>query len=108
LRMKRNKIERRAGLARGMVLSAEAVLEEFAREAAAAAGRIGPADAGRRQRPANGGDGIIVQLMKFLGRAAPVTDVRLVPNLPVPRFDLLAAVTLDAMPHPLLDQLAPL
>ena len=67
----------------------------------------GPADFRRRQRAAHGVDGVVVQLVKLLRRAAPVADVRLVPDLPIPRLDFLAAVSLDAMLHPLVDQLAP-
>ena len=74
---------------------------------AAAAGRVGAADPGRRQRAAHAVDGVVVELVELLRRAAPVADVRLVPDLPVPRLHLGAAVLLDAVSRPLVDQLAP-
>ena len=52
--------------------------------------------------------GVVVQLVELLGRAAPVADVRLVPHLPVPLLHFGAAVPLDAVLRPLVDELAPL
>src|SRR3712207_9281513 len=42
-------------------------------------------------------DGAVVEVAVLLHRAAPVGDVRLVPELPVPRRHLLGAVALNAM-----------
>src|SRR5262245_25355665 len=49
-----------------------------------------------------------MQLAKLLRRAAPITDVGFVPNLPVPLLDFDAPITLDTMFRPLINQLAPL
>src|SRR5437870_9713153 len=49
-----------------------------------------------------------MQLAKFLRRAAPVTDVRFVPNLPIPFLDFGASITFDAVLGPLINQLTPL
>src|SRR5262249_24430502 len=106
--MKGDKIERRAGLARCVVFFPQAMLQKVAREASAAACRVGAADTRRGQRAADGCDGVVVQLMKFLRRPTPIANVWLVPDFPVPRLDLFAAVSLQTMPHPLTDQLAPL
>ena len=51
------------------------------------AGDFGSADPRRRQRALQAVSGVVVQLLKLLGRAAPVADVRLVPDLPVPALD---------------------
>src|SRR5262249_32337300 len=41
-------------------------------------------------------------------RALPISNVRLIPQLPIPGADLFFAVTLDRMEYPLPDQLRPL
>src|SRR5262245_48354458 len=106
--MERDKVEGRARLACCVVLTPQAMLQKVAGESPAATGRVRTADARRGQRAADSGDGKIVKLVKLLGCAPPVADVRLVPNLPVPGFDLFAAVTIEAMPHPLINEFAPL
>src|SRR5207248_6383476 len=53
-------------------------------------------------------DRVIVQLSKLRRCAAPVADVGLIPDFPVPGLDFSAAILLDAMFGPLEDQLCPL
>ena len=84
------------------------MLDEAAGETAAVTGRVGPANLRRGQRTANARDRVIVQLQKLFWSSAPIANVRFVPNLPVPRFDFLSAVAVDAMLGPLVGQLAPL
>jgi hypothetical protein len=60
----------------------DTMLDEIA-QIATAARAIRTADPGRWQGAANGVDSVIVQLPKFLRRSAPVTNIRLVPDLPV-------------------------
>src|SRR5436309_794569 len=48
-----------------------------------------------------------MELVKILGRAAPVTDVRLVPYFPIPRLDFGTPIPFHAMFGPLVDQLGP-
>ena len=91
-----------------VIRAAQAVLEEVAHERAAAAGDVRSADARRRQRAAHGVDRVVVQLVEFLRRAAPVADVRLVPHLPVPRLDFARPYRSTQCFDPLVDELAPL
>src|SRR5262249_30708186 len=79
-------VDRRAGLAGGVVGAAQRMVEEIAGELAAVAGRFRPADARGRQRAANAVDGVVIELAEFLWRAAPVADVRLVPHFEIPRL----------------------
>src|SRR2546423_627884 len=83
------------------------MFEELTSKFAAAAGRIGASDACCRQCPPYAVNGKVVQLEKFLGTAAPIPDVRLVPYFPVPRFHLGAAIFVNAVVRPLKDQLFP-
>src|SRR4051812_42063528 len=80
------------------------VLEELA---AGPARRLGPADLRVRDRAAHAVHGVIVQLVKLLGRPLPVADIRLVPGLPPPPLDLFVAVALRTMLRPLETELAP-
>src|SRR5437588_11306276 len=83
------------------------MFEELTSEFAAAACRISAAHSGSRQRAFNAVNGEVVQFEKFLGTAAPIPDVRLVPYFPVPRFHLGAPIVANAMIRPLKDQLFP-
>ena len=65
-----DEVERRARLAGGVVRPAQAVLEEVAQELAAAARGVRPAHPGRGQGAAHGVDGVVVELVELLGRAA--------------------------------------
>src|SRR5690606_14514760 len=107
LRVERDEVEGRARLARRVIRSAKAMLDEIARETAAASRGVGAADAGLRNRAANGRHGVVVELQELLARALPVADVRLVPGLPPPGLDLLLAVALRAVLRPLVDEIAP-
>src|SRR5438105_12780977 len=82
--------------------------EKIAGELSAASRCVGSADPDRGQCAAHGINGVVMQFKKFFRRAAPVTDVRLVPNLPIPRLHLCASIFFDAMFRPLADQLGPL
>ena len=66
LGVKRDEVDRRADLARREVRAAELVLVEVARELAAAAGGVGPADLRGRQGAAHAVDGVVVQLAELL------------------------------------------
>ena len=82
----------------------EKIAQEFS---ARAARRFRAADARGRQRAAHAVHGVVVEFEIIRARAVPVADVRLVPDLPIPLFDLGRAVSFDAMFRPLIDQLAP-
>src|SRR5262245_18873992 len=103
-----HEINRRTDSAGGVICSAETMLHESLHELAATAGDIWTADTGRWQCPANSIDSIIVKLVELRRRAAPITDVRFVPDLPKPGFYLSAIVSLNAMLRPLKHQLRPL
>src|SRR5438132_10285592 len=83
------------------------MFEELTSEFAAAARCISAAHSGSRQRAFSAVNGEVVQLEKFLGTAAPIPDVRLVPYFPVPRFHLGAPIFVNAVVRPLKDQLSP-
>src|SRR6185436_18760422 len=106
--VERDEVNGSADLSGGVVRSTEAVLDKIAGEAAAVAGGVRAADARRGQCAAHGDDGVIVQLEEFLGRSAPVTDIGLVPNLPVPRLDFGAPVFFEAVLRPLKNEFGPL
>ncbi len=93
---------------RGVVGAAQAVLEEVAQERILSARRVRPAHPGRGQGAAHGVHGVVVELVELFGSAFPVADVGLVPDLPVPLLDLGAAVLLDGVLDPLVDELGPL
>src|SRR5437762_13568725 len=84
------------------------MFKELPREPATAAGCVRAAHLCLRQGAPHGVDGIIVQLAKFFRRSAPITDVRLVPDLPIPRFHFSASVFLEAVFRPLEDEFGPL
>src|SRR5947208_978158 len=84
------------------------MLDEFAGEWTAAASGVGPTHSGCRQRAAHGIDSEVVQLEKFLGRSAPIPDVRLIPDLPIPGFDFALPVFLHTMLSPLKNEFRPL
>ena len=110
--MEREEIERGADLARGVVGSAQAVLDKVAEEPgrlrSSRPGDLRAAHARGRQRPLDGVCGVVVEPVVVLGRLPPVHDVRLVPDFPIPSLDLGAAVAAGTVGHPLVDQLAPL
>ena len=103
-----DEVDRGALGAGGVVGAAQAVLEEVAQERVVPARRVRPAYPGRGQGAAHGVHGVVVKLVELLGRPLPVADVGLVPDLPVPALHLGAAVLLDAVLDPLVDQLGPL
>src|SRR2546428_2780207 len=84
------------------------MFDEFPCEPATAAGGVRTADLRRGQGAPHGVDSVVVQLAKFFGRPAPVADVRLVPDLPIPGLNLSAAVFIDAVFCPLEDEFRPL
>src|SRR6185295_11903974 len=101
----------RPDLARGVVRAAQAVLDEAAEDLLGACairpGHVRAADARRRQRALQAVSREVVQLLKLLRRAAPVADVRLVPDFPVPTGDLGPAVLRHRVLRPLVDEVAP-
>src|SRR5687768_17668174 len=92
LGMEGDEVERRADSVRGVVLAAEAVLEEGPRPVAAAAGGVGTADAGGGEGTAHPGDGVVMKFEELFAGSLPVGDVRFVPGLPVPGAHFVAAV----------------
>src|SRR5213593_2468470 len=64
-------------------------------------------DLRRRQRALQATGGVVVEFEVLFRRALPVADVRLVPHFPIPARYLLAAVLLDLVPSPSVDQLRP-
>src|SRR5262249_27086758 len=86
--MEADVVERRAGLAGRVVRAGRAVLEEPAQELGrlrtAWAGRVRAADAGAGQRALDRIGRVIVKAVVLLRSPAPVLDVRLVPDFPVP------------------------
>ena len=99
----------RAGPAGGVVFTRYDVLQETFHELAAVPGDIGTADAGGGESAAHGVDGVVVEFVEFLGGTVPVRgSVRFVPDLPIPRLDLGAAVAGDAVRDPLVNELGPL
>src|SRR4051812_37218322 len=107
LGMEGNEIERRAALGAREISAAQAMLQELAREGATAAGGIPAAPPFRRQRAFHAVDGVVVQFEEFVRFAAPIADVGLVPDLPIPGFHLGAAMFFDAMLRPLENQFFP-
>ena len=103
-----HEIQRRADVSSDAVGATQAVFEEFPHELAAAACDVWSAHPRRRQRAAHARHSIIVQLAELLRRAAPIADVRLVPGFPIPGLDLGAAISLDAVFCPLVNQFLPL
>src|SRR2546425_831915 len=75
----------------------QAVFEKVAHELPATAGSVRATNFGSRQGAAHGGNCVVVKLAKFFRRAAPVTDVRFVPNFPVPVLDFRAAIPFEAV-----------
>src|ERR1019366_1268911 len=51
--------------------------------------------------------GEVIKLVTFLGSSLPVTDVRLVPHLPIPALYFTRAISFRAMTRPLINQLRP-
>src|SRR6185436_4158296 len=88
-----DEIERGAGTARGVVLPANAMLEKGSQELPGflvpGTGGMRSADARRWQRALHRVDGVVIELVVLLGRAFPITDVRLVPDFPKPGLDLI-------------------
>src|SRR6185369_83846 len=84
------------------------MLQKIPGKSSATPGRISSPDPRRGQRPSHPVDGEIMELLEFLRRAAPITDVRFVPHFPIPRFHLGLAVFIDRVFGPLKGQLAPL
>ena len=105
--VERNEIDRRANVARGVILPSQAMFQKFAFKPAAA-GRVGTSHSSRWQRSFHRVDRVVMQLVKFGRRATPVADIRLVPRLPVPGFHLCAAILLDAVLRPLINKFPPL
>ena len=68
----------------------------------------GPPTRAVGKRPPDAVDRVVVQLVVLLGRALPVADVGLVPDLPPPALDLGATVPLHGVLHPLLAEATPL
>ena len=112
LGVKRHEIERRAGLAGRVVRAAQTMLDEARQDALGAlavrTGDMRAADARGRQRALQAVGRVVVQLLELFGRAAPVTDVRLVPDLPIPALDFVASRTVRPSASPTDDQLAPI
>ncbi len=52
--------------------------------------------------------GVVVEFLIFFRRAFPVADIGLVPDLPQPGLHFLPAIPLHTVPHPLVNQFAPL
>src|SRR5262249_7751498 len=94
-------------LAGCVVRAMHAVFEKRAEPRIAAAGLIRTADLGRRQCATDTGDGIVVQLLKVGLGSLPVTNVRFIPDFPVPLLNFLLAILFDAVLGPLINQLAP-
>src|SRR5689334_10801226 len=51
---------------------------------------------------------VVVELVILLGRALPISDIRLVPDLPQPRLHLCLSIALHAVSGPLKDEFGPL
>src|SRR5262249_43409705 len=94
-------------LSAGVVGAVNTVFEEVA-QVSPSARRVRTADPGAGDCTADAIDRIVVQLPELFGGPAPVADVRLVPDLPIPRFDLAPAVSLEAMIRPSKPQVGPL
>ena len=108
-----DEIERRAGFAGHDVGAVRAVLQKLLeKRGAPRAARTGGARAAherRRQSALDGVRGVIVQLVVFLRRAAPVAAaVGLVPQLPRPVLHLRLAIPFHRMRYPAPHQLRPL
>ena len=98
----------RPGLAGGVIFTRYDVLQETFHELAAVTGDIGAADAGGGKGAAHGVDGVVVEFVELLGGTVPVGGaVGLVPDFPIPRLDLGAAVAGDAVRDPLVNELGP-
>src|SRR2546421_8509073 len=104
-------VERRSSLPGGVVAPSQAVFEEIAEEflgaRASGPGDVRPPDARRRQRPLQALGGVVIELEVFLRRALPISDIRFVPDLPPPALHFRAAVLLDRVSHPLIDERPP-
>src|SRR5580658_9777619 len=109
--MKRNVVQWRSLFAGGIVRSAHNMLQKLAQERRrflAARSRAGRAAYPyRRQRSLHRVGRIVVELLILFGAPLPVSDIRLVPNLPVPARYFLFAVLRHAVFHPLIDELRP-
>src|SRR5262249_54360966 len=66
------------------------------------------ADSRIGQRAPDAIDGVIMQFLELPGCAAPVTDVRLVPDFPIPGLDFSPPVLFQAMLRPGKRQVPPL
>ena len=109
LRVEGNEIRGRAGLAGGGVFSLHAVVEKALEEIPArTAGEVGTADFRSGDGAADRLDRVVVEFEELVAGAAPVTDVWLVPGLPIPLEHLVPAVFLHRMFRPLIDKLLPL
>src|SRR6185369_7424202 len=97
LGMKGNKIQRRALRAGRIILSPQTVLEKITHELPATAGGVRTTNPRRRQRPPHAGNRKVMKFAEFLRRAPPITDVRFVPNLPVPLLDFSPAISFDTV-----------
>ena len=108
LGMEGDEVERGTLRTGRVVRPAQAVLEEIAQERIVSARRVRPAHPGRGQGAAHRVHGVVVELVELFGSSLPVADVGLVPDLPVPLLDFGAAVLLDGVLDPLVDELGPL
>ena len=107
-----DEVERRARLPCGIVVSTRTVLQKLLKVVCG----LCVTRAGCRRAAYSGfGQGaphaiyrIVIKAVVFLRSTAPVADVGLIPNLPVPRLRLGLAVAQNAMQGQLVDQLAPL
>ncbi len=85
------------------------VFHEGGQEIVVCARHVGAADTRFGEGPADGAHRRIVQFEEFLARSAPVIlrQIGFVPGFEIPCPDLIAAITIDAMPDPLIDQFVP-
>src|SRR5579863_9741679 len=61
----------------------------------------------RWQGTFNGIRAVVIQLVVFFRGAMPITNVRFIPNLPLPAFHLGFAIFINRVFHPLVDEFAP-
>src|SRR5437667_96045 len=86
--MKGNKIDRRPDLSRYVIVAPQAMIEEFPCESSAATSSVCTPDFRRGQSAPHRIDGVIVEFAEFLRCAPPITNVGLVPDLPIPGLRL--------------------
>src|SRR5215471_9274053 len=112
LGVKADKVQRRSAAPSGVVAAGRAVLEKPPQEfSSLGTGRTrcgGTADPRARQGSLQRIGGEVVELVIILRFPLPVTDVRLVPDLPVPGLSLAATVPLGQVPREVIYQARPL